>query len=218
MEGRAAAAWGPRASCRRSLLDLSADQGSTLLADTRNKLRLLDADGGAVTVTAFSAQRGKQDSLFKDRELSDLMEEIDYASPSVTTRFVDFDKDRLIAESLGVTEYGAVVIQRGDRRVDLSDRDLFRHAGKGADKHLDFLGESAVNRGFSQLLSDTRKTVYALVGHGEMSPESHDPGGLADLASALDREPARLAALQQALRDTLAQLHAPAEQLERLGL
>ncbi len=179
----------------RVRLDLSADQGSTLLADTRNKLRLLDADGGAVTVTAFSAQRGKQDSLFKDRELSDLMEEIDYASPSVTTRFVDFDKDRLIAESLGVTEYGAVVIQRGDRRVDLSDRDLFRHAGKGADKHLDFLGESAVNRGFSQLLSDTRKTVYALVGHGEMSPESHDPGGLADLASALDQEHYQLKAL-----------------------
>lgn len=182
----------------RIRLDLSGDQGSTLLADTRNKLRLFDREGEPVTITAFSAQRGKQDAFFKDRELSDLVEELDYASPSVTTRFVDFDKDRLIAESLGVTEYGTVVIQRGERRVDLSDRDLFRRAGKGADKRLDFLGEAAMNRGFSQILSDTRRTVYALVGHGEMNPESHDPGGLADLAAALDQEHYQLKALDLA--------------------
>lgn len=182
----------------RVRLDLSGDQGSTLLADTRNKLRLFDREGEPVTITAFSAQRGKQDAFFKDRELSDLVEELDYASPSVTTRFVDFDKDRLIAESLGVTEYGTVVIQRGERRVDLSDRDLFRRAGKGADKRLDFLGEAAMNRGFSQILSDTRRTVYALVGHGEMNPESHDPGGLADLAAALDQEHYQLKALDLA--------------------
>lgn len=182
----------------RVRLDLSGDQGSTLLADTRNKLRLFDREGEPVTITAFTAQRGKQDAFFKDRELSDLIEELDYASPSVTTRFVDFDKDRLIAESLGVTEYGSVVIQRGERRVDLSDRDLFRRAGKGADKRLDFLGEAAINRGFSQILSDTRRTVYALVGHGEMNPESHDPGGLADLAAALDQEHYQLKALDLA--------------------
>lgn len=182
----------------RIRLDLSGDQGSTLLADTRNKLRLFDREGEPVTITAFTAQRGKQDAFFKDRELSDLVEELDYASPSVTTRFVDFDKDRLIAESLGVTEYGSVVIQRGERRVDLSDRDLFRRAGKGADKRLDFLGEAAMNRGFSQILSDTRRTVYALVGHGEMNPESHDPGGLADLAAALDQEHYQLKALDLA--------------------
>ena len=48
-----------------------------------------------------------------------------------------------------------------------------------------------------------------------LSDKDADPCELRNLA---DREPARLAALQQALRDTLAQLHAPAEQLERLGL
>ncbi len=172
----------------RVRIDLSADQGSTLLKDTQTKLRIFDNDGTPVSITAFSAQRGKQDSFFKDRALSDLMEELDYASPSVTTHFVDFDRDRLTAESLGVTDYGAVVIQRGDKRVDLSDRELFRRVGKGADKHLEFLGESALNRGFSQILSDTRRVVYALVGHGEMGAEDHDPDGMADLAAALDQE------------------------------
>jgi hypothetical protein len=172
----------------RVRIDLSADQGSSLLADTRNKLRLLDHDAQPVTITAFSAQRGKQDAFFKDRQLSDLMEELDYNSPAVTAHFVDFDRDRLTAESLHVTDYGTVVIQRGEQRVDISDRDLFRRVGKGDDKRLDFLGEAAINRGFSQLLSDTRRTVYALVGHGEMAPDSRDPSGLADLAQALDQE------------------------------
>lgn len=186
------------ADAYRVRLDLSADQGSTLLPDTRNKLRLLDAEGEAVTITGFSAQRGKEDSRYKDQALSDMLEELDYNASSVTTRFVDFDKDRLTAEALGVTEYSEVVIQRGQRRVDLSDRDLFRRVGKGADKHLEFLGEAAINRGFSQLASDTRKTVYALVGHGEMSPESQDPGGLADLAAGLDQEHYQLKALDLA--------------------
>ena len=182
----------------RVRLDLSSDQGSTLLPDTRNKLRLLDSDGEAVTITGFTAQRGKDDSRYKDQALSDLLEELDYNSASVTTRFVDFDKDRLTAESLGVTEYSTVVIQRGQRRVDLSDRELFRRAGKGADKHIEFLGEAALSRGFSQLASDTRKTVYALVGHGEMSPDSQDPGGLADRAAGLDQEHYQLKALDLA--------------------
>lgn len=172
----------------RVRVDFSADQGSTLLADTRNKLRLLDADGRPVTITAFSSQSGKKDSYFKNRQIQDLIEELDYGSATVSARFVDFDKERLTAESLGVTEYGTVVIQRGEQRVDLADRDLFRRSGKGEDRRIDFLGEAALTRGFAQLMSDTRRVVYALVGHGELDPESHEPGGLADLTAALDQE------------------------------
>ncbi len=172
----------------RVRLDLSADQGSVLAGDTRNKLGLLDVDAQPVTVTAFSSQRGKKDSYFKDRQLQDLLEELDYGSAVVAVRFVDFDKERLTAEKLGVTDYGTVVVQRGDRRVDLKDRDLFRRTGKGDDRKIEFLGESVINRAFSQLMSDTRRVVYALVGHGELDPEGQDPDGLAELAHALDQE------------------------------
>ncbi len=172
----------------RVRVDFSADQGSTLLAGTRNKLRLLDLEGRPVTITAFSSQSGKKDSYFKNRQIQDLLDELDYASPMLTTRFVDFDRERLTAEALGVTDYGTVVIQRGEQRVDLADRDLFRRSGKGDDRRIDFLGEAALTRGFAQLMSDTRRVVYALVGHGELDPESHDPDGLADLAAALDQE------------------------------
>jgi hypothetical protein len=172
----------------RVRVDFSADQGSTLLADTRNKLRLLEADGKPVTITAFSSQAGKKESYFKNRQIQDLLEELDYGSSAVESRFVDFDKERLTAESLGVTDYGTVVVQRGEQRVDLADRDLFRRSGKGDDRRIDFLGEAALNRAFAQLMSDTRRVVYALVGHGELDPESHEPGGLAELGSALDQE------------------------------
>lgn len=172
----------------RVRLDVSADQSSVLLPDTRNKLRLLDEDATPVTITAFSAQSGKKDAYFKDRSLQDLLEELDYASTAVTCKFVDFDKERLTAEALGVTEYGTVVLQRGSARVDLQDRDLFRRSGKGADQRLDFMGEAAVTRGIAQLITDTRRVVYALVGQGELDPESHDPGGLADLKALLDTE------------------------------
>lgn len=172
----------------RVRLDVSADQSSVLLSDTRNKLRLLEEDAVPVELTAFSAQDGKRDAWFKNRELSDLCDELGYASPIVTCRYVDFDKERLTAESLGVTEYGTLVIRRGEQRVDLRDRDLFRRVGKGAEARIDFMGEAAVNRGFTQLLSDTRRVVYALVGHGELDPDDHDPGGLADLGRLLDQE------------------------------
>jgi hypothetical protein len=172
----------------RVRVDLSADQQSVLAADTQNKLRLLEEGGEPVVITAFTAQRGKKEAYFKDRQLQDLVTELDYASPIVEARFIDFDKERLTAEKLGVTEYGAVVVQRGDQRVDLQDRDLFRRVGKGADRSLEFLGEATLNRAFSQLMSDTRRVVYGLVGHGELDPESRDPDGLSDLAKALDQE------------------------------
>lgn len=172
----------------RVRVDFSADQQSVLAADTRNKLRLVDEAGEPVTITAFSSQRGKKESYFKDRQIQDLVEELDYASPTVEAHFVDFDKERLTAEKLGVTEYGAVVVQRGAQRVDLQDRDLFRRVGKGDDRRLEFLGEAALNRALSQLMTDTRRVVYALVGHGELDPESREPEGVSELARALDQE------------------------------
>lgn len=169
----------------RVRVDLSADQGSVLTADTRAKLALLDREGKPVVVTAFSGQRGKKESYFKDRALQDLLDELDYASQVVEVHFVDFDKDRLTAEKLGVTDYSTVVVQRGEARVDLKDRDLFHHSGKGDDRRLDFLGEAAVDRAFAQLMADNKRVIYALEGHGELDPDNHDLGGLSEAAAVL---------------------------------
>ncbi len=169
-------------------IDLSADAGNRLQEDTVRKLELLDDAGVAVEITAFSSQQGKRESYFKNRALKDFLEELDYQSSLVNWRLVDFDRERLTAESLGVTQYGHMVIQRGEDRVDLRDRDLFRRAGQGANLRMEFLGEAAFARAASQLLTKRKKVIYSLRGHGELDLESREPGGLSDLVVQLDME------------------------------
>jgi len=168
--------------------DVSSDASNRLLDDTVNKLRLLDEAGVEVEVFAFSAQSGHKDAYFKNRALNDLLDELTYASDVVATRFVDFDRERLTAERLGVRDYGHLVVRQGEKRVDIKDRQLFRRQGKGAERRLEFLGEAAFNRSVSQILSDKRRTIYALRGHGERDVEDSGPGGLSELATLLDQE------------------------------
>ncbi|MCB9745248.1 MAG: Gldg family protein [Alphaproteobacteria bacterium] len=172
----------------RARVDFSADGDNELQADTLRKLQLLDTEGEEVEVVAFTAQEGKSDSYFKNRALKDLMLELDYRSKVVDAKLVDFDRERLTAESLGVTEYGHLVVRRGDERVDIRARELFRSVGKGPDRRLEFLGEAAFNRAASQILSKRRQVIYALRGHGELDVEEAGPSGLSDLAALLDQE------------------------------
>ncbi len=176
------------ASQYRVRWDFSEEGRNTLHEDTLAKLALLDADGEPVQITAYSSQRGKDGSRFKNRELRDLLREIGEQSQVVDWKLVDFDRERLTAEKLGVSEYGHVVVQRGGDRVDLKSREVFRRAGKGKSRHLQFVGEQALSRAFSQLHTPRRRVVYVLTGHGEASPEDRSPAGLSDLAAALDGE------------------------------
>jgi hypothetical protein len=168
--------------------DLTEEGRNTLSQDMIAKVSLLDTEAEEVRITAFSAQRGKEDAAFKNRAIKDLLRELGTRSEVIDWRLVDFDKDRLTAERLGVTEYGHVVVQRGADRVDIRARDLFRKQGKADARHSVFLGESVFARAFSQLHTPKRRVVYVLSGHGELDPADRGPSGLADLVDALDIE------------------------------
>lgn len=172
----------------RGRVDWSEGSQNTLLPDTLAKLAILDAEGVPVEITAFTAQSGKPEAYFKNRTMKDLLQEIDRNSTSVSWRQVDFDKERLTAERLGVTQYGHVVIQRGQDRVDIKDRELFKRRGKVSDNQWDFLGEAAVDRALAQILTPRRRVVYVLSGHGDLDPEEQGPDGLSNLVEALDQE------------------------------
>ena len=176
------------ADAYRSRVDLSEGSQNTLQADTLQKLSLLDQDAEEVTLTAFTHQRGKDDASFKDRAVEDLLKEVGARSTAVKWKIVDFDRERLTAEKLGVTDYGRIVLQRGKDRVDLKDRELFRRVGKGQDRRLEFVGESALSRAFSQLMTPSRRAIYVLTGHGELDPLSTGPDGMSELTSELDKE------------------------------
>ncbi len=179
----------------KTRIDLSADGDNTLQSDTLAKLRMLDDAAQPVVITAFTAQRGKEGTYFKNRAVKDLLRELGERSTAVDWRQVDFDQERLTAEELGVGDYGRVVLQRGDDRVDLKDRELFRRRGKGADRHLEFTGEAAITRALSQLMAPTRRVVYVLSGHGDLAPDEPGPDGLSELAELLDQERYDLEAL-----------------------
>lgn len=176
------------ADAYRARVDFSEGAQNTLQSDTLQKLSLLDQDAEAVTLTAFSHQRGKDDTAFKDQAVKDLLKEVGAHSTSVEWKLVDFDRERLTAEKLGVSDYGRIVLQRGSDRVDLKDRELFRRVGKGKDRRVEFVGESALSRAFSQLMTPSRRAVYVLTGHGELDPGGSGPDSISELASELDKE------------------------------
>lgn len=168
--------------------DLSADARNTLSPELLGKLAVLDTDGAPVTITAFTAQSGKPEAYFKNRSVADLLAEIDRNSATVQWRQVDFDKERLTAEKLGVSQYGQVILQRGDARVDIKDRELFKRRGKVSDNQWDFLGDAALDRALAQLLTPRRRVVYVLRGHGDLDPEEQGADGMSALVDALDQE------------------------------
>lgn len=172
----------------RVRVDLTEGSSNTLQVETLEKLRLLDQDGEEVVITAFTSQSGKEDSWYKNRAVKDLLTGIGANSKVVQWRLVDFDQERLTAEKLGVTDYGRIVIQRGADRVDIRDRELFRRAGKGSERRMEFIGEGAVVRSLAQLMTPTRRVVYALTGHGELDPEERGPDGMSELVGILDEE------------------------------
>lgn len=164
--------------------DASSQGAATLLPQTLAVLGRLEPSD-EVVVTGFSAQKRNAEAWFRDRSVRDLLRELEYASPNVTTRFVDFDRDRLTAERLGVDRYGTIVVEgRGDR-VDLIDRELFRSTGKGTDRALEFLGEGVITRALEQVLSDDARTVYTLYGHGEKRVFDRGIGELKELGTLL---------------------------------
>jgi hypothetical protein len=172
----------------RVRIDFSMDSAAGLQGDTLHKLELVERDEAPLHITAFSAQQGKRDTYFKNRALRDLLAEVDYATSDVKCQYVDFDRDRLTAESMGVNAYGTLVLQHGEDRIDIKDRALFRRRGKGDTQRLEFLGEAAIAQALGQLLSEQIRPLYVLTGHGELSVESPSIDSLGQLASLLERE------------------------------
>lgn len=167
-------------------LDLSSDAAATLSPDTVAALSLIEARDTEIRITAFSAQRRNREAWIRDRTIRDFLRELEHASPQIETRFVDFDRERLTAESFGVERYGTVVIEgRGDR-VDLIEREVFRARGPKGDRELEFLGEAAIGAAIRQIMSDRSHTIYLLSGHGERQIYDRGLGELEGLAQLID--------------------------------
>ena len=150
----------------RIRVDLSADSAATLQPQTVATLEAVTNQQLPIEIIAFSAQQKGAEARMRDRMMRDVLAEFRLRCPSLNTRFVDFDADRLTAEALGVSRYGTVVVRSESDRVDLIDRELFRRK-RGAKGEVDFLGEAAITAAIAQILSEDDKLLVVLAGHGE---------------------------------------------------
>ena len=177
-------------------IDVSADALATLDPDTRAALARIEERDATVRITAFGAQGKDEEAWVRDRTIRDFLQALEHASDRVETTFVDFDRDRITAERLGVDRYGTVVVEAEGDRVDLIDRELFRARGPirsapGSQpsrnaREVTFLGEAAIAGAIRQVLSDRGRTVYLLSGHGEAEIFDRGLGELEALAARLD--------------------------------
>ena len=170
---------------RRERVDLSVDGNATLAADLELSVRSVVDGAQQVTITAFSAQQRDDSAVLRDRQIRDVLAEIDLRSEQIETDFVSFDADPVSAERLGVSQYGTVVVQSGDRRVDLSERELFPVQRTATGIQRPFVGEVLLARALQQVTAQESRVACFVTGHGERSPTDASRGGAAALAAVL---------------------------------
>lgn len=170
----------------RVQLDLSEDRAGTLDPDLLAAVRGLAET--SVRVTAFSAQAKDDEAWVRDRKMRDFLDALDRASDRIETTFVEFDRDRLTAERLGVDRYGTVVLESAADRIDLSDREVFRARGPKGARDVTFIGASAVAGALRKLVSERATRVILTTGHGEVPIFDRGIGELKGLQETLDQQ------------------------------
>ena len=168
----------------RVVLDVSRNARNTLSEHTITKLAQLEETGKPVKLTYFSPKPGKRDSTSKKSQMDDLLSLLKRNCSVLDWEYVDFDEERLTAEKLNVKDYGRLVIQRGDARVDIRERSLFSRKKQG----LVFMGEQQLSKAFSQLLMSYTPKMYVLEGHAEASFFDTTTLGLSSFAEQLKQE------------------------------
>lgn len=166
-------------------LDLSSEGLLDLDPDTVAALQL--AEGRGLTITAFSPQAKDGEAVLRDRALRDFTTTLAQQG-DVTVQHVDFDRDRLVAERMGVDRYGTVVVEARGDRVDIKDRELFRARGKKGERTVEFIGEGAVAAAIRKVVAGSSTVVYLTTGHGEREIFDRGLGELKALAQVFESQ------------------------------
>ena len=141
--------------------DLTAAQQYSLSDQTYNVLAALDAP---LEIIAFAQDTSLQE--YRDR-----LAEYEYASPQVTTQFIDPDKQRTLAEQYDVQQYGTIMFNyqgRSERATTNTEQDI--------------------TNGIIKVVTGQQKRVYFTQGHGEKNPETSEREGYSSTSQALVRE------------------------------
>ncbi|UCF06795.1 MAG: GldG family protein [bacterium] len=146
-----------------SRLDTTLNRRFSLSTQTTKILDGLDSD---VLFTCFYKETtvGKQ-------ELDDLLYEYSNRTPRISYRFVDPDKDPVIASRYEEPGYGMIVVESGklDERIAAPTEEMITNA-------------------LLKVTRQERKVLYFITGHGERSLQDKEERGLSELRSSIEAE------------------------------
>ncbi|MFQ5342389.1 MAG: Gldg family protein, partial [Anaerolineae bacterium] len=119
-----------------------------------------------VQVTAFMAP-GDQ----RAERVQNLLDEYKYLSDNVDYRFIDPDRQPALARQYGITSYGQLVFEQGDRKQETFGLD-----------------EQDITSAILKVSETEPRKVYFTTGHRERSPEETGANGYSVVRDALKRD------------------------------
>ncbi|MGB9578405.1 MAG: DUF7088 domain-containing protein, partial [Halothiobacillaceae bacterium] len=134
-----------------------------------------------VKITAFySVADGTQANL------KDLLAEYMYHTDKLSLELVDPDQKPAVARQYGITSYGTIVFERGNRRQDIFSTD-----------------EQSITSAILKVSRDEEKGVYFITGHKERNPEGYADDGFSAIKSLLEKNNYKVGTLNLAMTSTI---------------
>jgi ABC-type uncharacterized transport system involved in gliding motility auxiliary subunit len=143
--------------------DLTANKRHSLSPQTQQILAELPR---AVKATAFY-----QDAATGRENAKDLLDRYAYHSAKFTYEFIDPDRNPGLAKRYGITAYGTIVLESGDKEEKVLIAD-----------------EENLTNALLKVIREGKKVVYFLEGHGEHSIQSTEREGYAEAKRAIESQ------------------------------
>ena len=154
------------ASRHHRRFDLTHSGMFSLSSQTVKLLKRLESD---VAVLAFF-----QENSGDRKAVEDLLNEYSFVSDKFKVQFVDPDKSPGITKGYGVTEYGTIVLESGDKTERITQ------GGTTEEQH--------VTNALLKVVREGKKKVYFVEGHGEADIDDQERTGYSLAKSSLENQ------------------------------
>ncbi len=166
--------------------DLTANRSHSLSPETRAYLKNLTEPVRIIVTLTENSDNEEVSQAFRD--VGGLLREYGYATAGnprgrVSVEFIDVFQRRREAEALGIDKANTILVLCGDRRRAIGLDELYSFANQ---EKKAFRGEQAFTAAILDVSSPSKKKIYFLTGHGEMTLDDVSPDrGLSSLGAEL---------------------------------
>lgn len=159
-------------------IDLTASKQYSLSSQTIQVLKELKEP---VKVTGFfTVDDGRRGVL------EDLFAEYKYYTDKLSVEFVDPDRKPATARQYGISSYGTLVFEQGERRQDIYG-----------------VEEQDITSAILKVSRDEQKGIYFITGHKEREPDGVGQDGYSSIKALLEKNNYRVDTLNLAMTDTV---------------